>query len=346
VPVDDAADVSAGVTAWLARTQVAGPDVRFATPLERATGGMTTFVWFGELAGPDVPQSWRAPLALRMYPSSGDGPVATREAAVLAFVAEAGYPVPRPLAIVDVGGENPFGTPWMIQPRAPGVSMLDALGARPTQARHFVHDLARLEARLHRIPVVDAPLPYDGPLVDRWLDQYGPDIASFHDSDADRVVDGLRRRRAIVADEDPVLCHGDLHPLNVVSERTADGWSHVIIDWTDAVLGDRHYDVARTLGIYRIAAVTATNRVERTALRAFGPWAARAHQRVYAHDLPLDSARLAYWTAAHLVRGWGQVRGLDRAATLRTSAAAAVPPALAPALLRGAQRALRVVERG
>ncbi len=32
-------------------------------------------------------------------------------------------------------------------------------------------------------------------------------------------------------------------------------WEHWIIDWTDATLGDRHFDVARTLALFTVASL-------------------------------------------------------------------------------------------
>ena len=57
---------------------------------------------------------------------------------------------------------------------------------------------------------------------------------------------------------DPVVCHGDFHPLNVL---TAPGGSALhVIDWTNAGVGDRHGDIAWTLLWFEIAAVAAPRR--------------------------------------------------------------------------------------
>jgi aminoglycoside phosphotransferase (APT) family kinase protein len=83
-----------------------------------------------------------------------------------------------------------------------------------------------------------------------------------------------------------------------------------VIDWTDAGIGDRHGDVARTLLLFEIAAIAASNAVERVALRRIGPLLGRWYRRSYAATAALDEARIALWRPVHLLHGWSQVRGL------------------------------------
>ena len=105
----------------------------------------------------------------------------------------------------------------------------------------------------------------------------------------------------------PSLCHGDLHPLNVL----VDGERASVIDWTDAGMGDRPGDVARTALLFRVAAVAATSRAERGVLHALAPLLARRYLRAYARHLPLDPARLRLWEPVHLLHGWAQLEAGD-----------------------------------
>jgi len=113
------------------------------------------------------------------------------------------------------------------------------------------------------------------------------------------VADRLR-------DAPPAVCHGDFHPMNVI----VSGRRGAVIDWTDAGVGDRYGDVARTLLLFEIASIAASNAVERLALRRIGPTLGRWYRRSYAADAPLDQERIALWTPVHLLHGWSQVRGL------------------------------------
>ena len=144
----------------------------------------------------------------------------------------------------------------------------------------------------------------------------------------------MRTRADVVRDEVPVVCHGDFHPLNVLSRPLGSRWEHVVIDWTDSVAGDRHYDVARTVAIFHLASIAAGSGAERLALKAAGPWLARTYRRAYERELAIDPQRFAYWTAAHLLRGWAQIVGLHQGLYAEGPGDAdAVPLAVAEALL-------------
>jgi aminoglycoside phosphotransferase (APT) family kinase protein len=104
----------------------------------------------------------------------------------------------------------------------------------------------------------------------------------------------------------PVVCHGDFHPLNVV----VDAEKASVIDWTDAGLGPREADVARTCLIFHIAAIAAGSAVERVALKVGGPRLARRYRRTYEARASLDPERMRQWTVLHAVHGWAQVEML------------------------------------
>jgi aminoglycoside phosphotransferase (APT) family kinase protein len=112
---------------------------------------------------------------------------------------------------------------------------------------------------------------------------------------ADRAMDGPH-----------VVCHGDFHPLNVL----VDGDRTSVIDWTDAGLGPREADVARTALLFHVAAIAATSAIERAALRIAGPRLSRRYLRTYGAGAPLDPERLRLWEVLHAVHGWAQVEML------------------------------------
>jgi aminoglycoside phosphotransferase (APT) family kinase protein len=105
---------------------------------------------------------------------------------------------------------------------------------------------------------------------------------------------------------EPVVCHGDFHPLNVM----VDGASAAVIDWTDAGLGPREADVARTVLLLSVAAVAASGRLERAALTVAGPRLARRYRRRYEQGAPLHERRMASWDALHALHGWAQIEML------------------------------------
>ena len=80
-------------------------------------------------------------------------------------------------------------------------------------------------------------------------------------------------------------------------------WSQVL-DWSDADLGDRHCDVARSLLIFWIAPIIAESTVERIALRLSRGYLQWQYQRAYERHVELDADRLAYWKALQAFGGW------------------------------------------
>jgi aminoglycoside phosphotransferase (APT) family kinase protein len=77
---------------------------------------------------------------LRRYREGGD---ATREAEIMAFVAEHGYPVP---AVFDVDGAD------LVMERIDGPTMLVALGEGTLEIAQAARTLAQLQDHLHRLP--------------------------------------------------------------------------------------------------------------------------------------------------------------------------------------------------
>jgi aminoglycoside phosphotransferase (APT) family kinase protein len=306
---------------------------------------MATFIWFGWLGGEGLPTAYRGPLALRVFSEPSEDDVLARESGVLEFVGGHGYPVPLPLTTARAAdADNPVGLPWMVMPKVPGRQLLEVLAGRPWSAGARLQELAALQVALHRIPVAGCPLPAEGALVDRWLDDKREQIEGPGDARANAVFARLRARADVVRNEEPVVCHGDFHPLNVLSRPLGSGFAHVIIDWTDSVVGDRHYDVARTVALFRLAAIAASSTAERLALKAAGPWLARSYRRAYERELAIDPSRFAYWTAAHLLRGWAQIVGLHEGLyDAGPGEAAAVPIEIAEALLLWATAELDAV---
>ena len=101
-----------------------------------------------------------------------------------------------------------------------------------------------------------------------------------------------------------VACHGDFHPLNVL----VDGDTSMVIDWTDAALGDRHGDVARTsLLFYFGAALATSNRAAKAALGGAQGWLSKRYLRAYRRSAPIDPDRVRRWEAVHLLHGWAQI---------------------------------------
>jgi aminoglycoside phosphotransferase (APT) family kinase protein len=321
---------------WLADRS---PTTSVVGNLTARDGGMSTFIWFADLVEPPV--GWPAAVAVRIFGRPDEAATATRESAVMEHVAVHRIPVPVPLAVAAAPEANPLGLPFVVLPRVPGRTLLAEIVATPWRFRRALDDLAAMAVAIHAVPVGGLGLPGAPPLVDRWRARLRDDAGA--DPIVGPLLDRLDRHADHVRDEHPVLCHGDYHPLNVLSARTATGWDHQVIDWTDAVIGDREFDVARTAGLMSLASIAAEAAIERVALRAAGPIMRSTYLRSYRRRASLDPLRLRFWEAAHIIKGVAQVRNLDRVGS-RTVAAAGLDDRLESKLVERSERALQTLD--
>lgn len=116
------------------------------------------------------------------------------------------------------------------------------------------------------------------------------------------------RDRLAVAD--PVVCHGDFHPRNVL---VAPGGSALhVIDWTNAGVGDRHGDISRTLLWFEIATVAAPRSTDRAVMRGLRRRLARAYLAGYRRVLPVDRERVRLWRPVSLLAIWSAAEASQR----------------------------------
>ena len=159
---------------------------------------------------PDTPEAW-----IRI------------EADFTAAVREAGAPVPEFLGF----GEHQGRTVGIYR-RAFGELMWDAVLARPDRVEEYARRLVELQTHFASlVPPILLPA-----LLDRLRSKIRI-AARFVDAGLEPILDEIPAVRRIV------LCHGDLHPGNVI--LGADG--PVVVDWFDAARGDPVADVARSV---------------------------------------------------------------------------------------------------
>jgi thiamine kinase len=191
----------------------------------------------------------------------------------------AGAPAARLLGVERIDGRA--ASVWE---RAHGTSMWQLVVDRPDQSAALGRLLADIQqALLVLVPPVTLPRQHD------------------------RLVSKIRRAAATVdaslmraiaflppAAGTPRLCHGDLHPSNVILGREGP----VIVDWFDASRGDPIADVARSLllsdGASTPEHLPGANRATLETLTE----AYLARLRGY---LPIDDDLLARWRAVNAV---------------------------------------------
>lgn len=336
---DPADDLAARFTAWLADTY--GGPVSTVGTVERNASGFDSEIWYVQVTGDCLPDAWRVPLVLRVKPDVERGAEAHREAEVAAWLVDRGYPAPPVLAVLDAGELT--DRPMQVMVRAPGVALLDRVRRAPWSARAQLRALADLQIRLHGLDPDGFPVGDD--LLDRRLRltrQVAEELAHADLASGLARVDALASR---LRDAPPAVCHGDFHPLNVLSGDD----QLTVIDWTDAGIGDRHGDAARTVLLFGLAAVASSDPMERRVLGVVGPWLGRSYRRAYERALPLDPWRVRAWQAVHLLHGWTQAVALhaglfDRDDTVADDRRDRVPPGLVDVLAARFDAALADVD--
>jgi aminoglycoside phosphotransferase (APT) family kinase protein len=299
----DAGLVAEQLRRWLEGTF--GGSVLIAATPSSIDGGLDSWIHRVRYEGTSLPDAWRGSLVVRVKRHADAGVIAEREAAVQAWCTEAGYPCPRMHAVFQPG--DLLDSAAQVMDLVPGSTALAALTSSPWNAPQLLARLAELQARLHRLDPTGFLADDDSEdLAERRLTLVRTTIDETNDRDLAHALARVEALFPRLRDAPPVVCHGDFHPLNVLVDG-ADSW---VLDWTDAGLGDRHGDVARTTLLFRVAAIAASGRVERGALRVAGPWMARRYVRDYQRHALLDRARLALWEPVHLLHGWSQVVAL------------------------------------
>jgi Ser/Thr protein kinase RdoA (MazF antagonist) len=160
------------------------------------------------------------------HPTTPDGWIES-EAQYADDVRAVGAPVPRLLGVEHVSGRA--ASVWE---RVEGTSMWQRVVDRPELSAELGRMLADIQCALFElVPPVTLP---------RQRDRL---VAKIRTSAATLDQSYIRALELLPAAGGPSrLCHGDLHPSNVIlSER-----GPIIVDWFDASRGDPVADIART----------------------------------------------------------------------------------------------------
>lgn len=298
---DDARAVADTLAAWL--EPAFGAPVAVVGEPSSVGEGFDADIHFVEFSGSALPAAWAAPLVVRVVPDIDRYEMARQEAALQNWCAERGYPAPRVLHVFGPG--DLLDRPVQVMERAPGSMLFEEMLSRPHRIPGLIRALAGLQARLHVLPVEgwDEERPS---LLERRLSLVRTVVEKTGHAQLAAAMALIRSWAPRLGAAPEVVCHGDFHPLNVLV--AGDRFS--VIDWTDAGLGDRHGDVARTALLFRLGAVAASQASERALLTAVGPVLARRYLAAYSRCLPVDPARVALWRPVHLLHGWAQVVAL------------------------------------
>lgn len=277
------------------------PRLALAAPPQRLGGGFWAELWTLHLDdhGPSLPER----VVVRLAP---DASLAAWETTVQRAVAEQDYPTPAILAAGDATADTRF---WSVmehaegRPLLAGLSGLGALARLPRLARALPTQLATAMSALHALD----PEPIERALTANTGREIGVDGILAHFHERARELDDIALERAVEhldsarpAASDRVVCHGDLHPFNVLDN---DGTT-TVLDWTAAQIAEPAYDVAFTallLANPPLVAPGPLRPVIDSAARALSQRFVRAY-RANSHGVTLHDANLRWYTQLHGVR--------------------------------------------
>lgn len=275
--------------------------LRWATPPQPLTGGFWAEMHTIELA--DAPPHLTGRLVARIMPERA---IASYETAVQRHVHHHGLPVPAIRAASGPSAE--LDRAWILMDHAPGHPLLTGLSAS-TAIRHasaitrqLPDVLAEAAARLHRCPI-------DGHYLDEHHER--SDIHALlhrialqaHTVGRDDLG-ALARQLANHAPTARVICHGDLHPFNLLVDN--EQWT--LIDWSAAVITDPHYDLAFTTLLLANPPLSGPAPL-RAVAHVIGSRLARRFLRTYAQrtGTTVDPARLQWGRRVHALRALVEV---------------------------------------
>lgn len=288
--------VGSQLQAWLADRY--GDGVSLGALPKRLEGGFDYWTYALSFEGQPLPQEWSGPLVVRIAPQAHRLAMLERESRYQSWATEHGFPAPSVVELIPPGAV--FSSPVQVMRLVPGVVMAKAMTSKVSSAPGLIRTLGSLHAELHRLPTPEAAGDPDADLADRRLSLVRQVLEVTDDAGLARGLEQAERILPRLVVSDPVLCHGDFHPMNILVADSA-VW---VIDWTDAGVGDRHGDVARTAWLFRMAAVGAASTAERAAMRVLGPILARGYLSAYRRQAPLESDRLRLWEPLQLLHLW------------------------------------------
>lgn len=137
-----------------------------------------------------------------------------------------GLPVPEVVDVVTVDARRAI-----LYRRVDGPSMLEEIVAHPSTLTTHARALAEVQAGFHQVPAPEG-------LMDLRVRMR----AKIHEADLPEGPRGRAVERLASLPSGDVICHGDLHPGNVIlaSDRA------VVVDWFDVAAGPPAADVTRT----------------------------------------------------------------------------------------------------
>jgi aminoglycoside phosphotransferase (APT) family kinase protein len=221
--------------------------------------------------------AWEDGTILRLLRSGAAEWQNERQAVALHAAHASGVPVPRMLELTNIEGR-----PGIVMERLEGVDYLTLLGRQPWLVLSVGPLSGELHARLHEVVPGEGLPPLRAVLRERIqaCEVLADELRAFAIAVLDSLPDGDR------------LYHGDFHPGNIM--RTPKG--PIVIDWSNACVGDPAADVARTDLMLRIGEPPPSSSIiVRTLARIGGRILLWGYLRSYRKHGALDMSTFSRW---------------------------------------------------
>lgn len=264
--------------------------VSYADEPTRLSGGYSADLY--RLRLESAPGELSGDLVLRLMRGAED---AAREINAQREVAKLGFPAPAVRFSADASAG--LGRPFMLMELVEGQTLLDA---SPIELSRLPRVLGETMLRLHALepgPIRAAFSAAGGAGEALGAERVLAEVReAIEAAESPRLNDGVRwlmESRPPRASE--VICHGDLHPGNLLAR---DGQLVALLDWELATLAEPEFDVARTLVLLR-SAPGGDSRFARWLRQRLGRLGARGFLSAYASA---DLGRLRWYEALHCLR--------------------------------------------
>ena len=323
------ADVAVDEPLQAELSRATGVAVSFRSKPVPITGGFWAQIYGFELDRP--PEPFVGPLVLRVMPDAISG---RREIVVQSWLGNAGYPVPP---VLHSGSVDGLGEAFMVMPRVAGKSPLAnlRLGSALFGLREILRSIPRrLADATTRLHVLDPASLRDrlgpdgmGGGAAPYLVRVGAAACVAGSSGFDALLRWFDDNRPPPSRE--VLCHGDLHPFNLLVDEHGE---MVVLDWTGATIAAPEMDVGFTAALLRCAPIPVPRLIAPVIARVTNHLAETFIDTCRSKET-LDDGALAWWEALQCARCLSEV------AAARVSGSAAVGHAhpfetAAPMMLR------------
>jgi aminoglycoside phosphotransferase (APT) family kinase protein len=303
----DEAEIATRLLHHLARAFDCPNAVYLAGPA-RIQGGFDTTIFGFTLDR--VPSSLQGPLILRLSGGNADPQRVKLETVVQNTLADMGFPAPRVMMAESDSGS--LGGPFMVMRRVAGKPLghaIEGFGAGsslagrmrllfslPAVLTGIIDQWVEMQIRLHQLPAERLLQALTTAGIDAQTITFEGQLARLKTIAERHALTGLDPGLAWLDQHRPApaqaaICHGDFHPLNILSDN---GKPTGVIDWPNVIIAEPAMDVGSAIANISAVPIGLPWPWRVAAQAAIGA-ALRRYARAYRARRPLDDNAVRYY---------------------------------------------------